>query len=262
MAQNQSSNSLLSCSTLISYLKTLNPHTLSELYAHPATCLAVFRELPDLAKQFVMRLFYVEQAVPQAVVQSWVNQAQYGAKAKEASMFLTELGIWTVTAMPGGLPAWILDKTFRTNLKVVLIGGGEPWTMAPLVETDPYKRDAAFLDQYSQERWDTVLHYLVGSSTQTGVSLDAVKILIHSGLMTADASDSNQHHITKAGFQFLLMETSSQVWYFMLQYLDTVTTRNMSLVECLNFLFQLSFATLGKGNFKTQFPFPVATNEF
>ena len=32
----------------------------------------------------------------------------------------------------------------------------------------------------------------------------------------------------------------------MLQYLDTVAMRSMSLVECLNFLFQLSFATLGK----------------
>lgn len=185
---------LLSCSTLNSYLKTLQSETLSELYNHPATCLAVFRELPDLAKQFVMRLFYVEQAVPQAVVLSWVNQASYGEKAKESSTALTELGIWKDTAMPGGtflflikflyillssdagsglaiailanleakpfisilstelisilapissdisaslllglrhtvstfslgMKAWILDKTFRTNLKVVLVGG-------------------------------------------------------------------------------------------------------------------------------------------
>jgi len=237
---------LLSCSTLNSYLKTLQSETLSELYNHPATCLAVFRELPDLAKQFVMRLFYVEQAVPQAVVLSWVNQASYKEKAKESSTALTELGIWKDTAMPGGMKAWILDKTFRTNLKVVLVGGGEPWTMAPLNEPDPNKRDISYLDQYAQERWDTVLHYLVGSSQQSGVSLDAVKILLHSGLMTTDSSDSSTHHITKAGFQFLLMETSSQVWYFMLQYLDTVAMRSMSLVECLNFLFQLSFATLGK----------------
>ena len=55
------SSALLSCSTLISYLKTLQGETLSDLYNHPATCLAVFRELPELAKQFVMRLFYVEQ---------------------------------------------------------------------------------------------------------------------------------------------------------------------------------------------------------
>jgi hypothetical protein len=32
----------------------------------------------------------------------------------------------------------------------------------------------------------------------------------------------------------------------MLQYLATVQARNMSIVDCLNFLFQLSFASLGK----------------
>ena len=79
--------------------------------------------------------------MPQAVVLSWVNQANHGDKAKEASTALSDLGIWKDTAMPGGLPAWILDKTFRTNLKIVMIGGGEPWTMAPLAERDPYERD-------------------------------------------------------------------------------------------------------------------------
>lgn len=52
--------------------------------------------------------------------------------------------------------------------------------------------------------------------------------------------------ITKDGFQFLLMDTSAQVWYFLLQYLDTATARNLDLVECLGFLFQLSFSTLGQ----------------
>ena len=83
--------------------------------------------------------------------------------------------------------------------------------MAALVERDPNGRDISYLDQYAQERWDTVLHYLVGSSQQSGVSLDAVKILLHSGLMMTDPNDSSQHNITKSGFQFLLMETSSQV---------------------------------------------------
>ena len=32
----------------------------------------------------------------------------------------------------------------------------------------------------------------------------------------------------------------------MLQYLDSVAARGMSLVECLSFLFQLSFSQLGK----------------
>ncbi|KAL4218851.1 General transcription factor IIH subunit 4 [Mactra antiquata] len=52
--------------------------------------------------------------------------------------------------------------------------------------------------------------------------------------------------ITPGGFQFLLMDTPSQIWFFMLQYLDMVDSRGLDLVECLSFLFQLSFSTLGK----------------
>jgi transcription initiation factor TFIIH subunit 4 len=42
---------------------------------------------------------------------------------QESSTELTTLGVWKETAMPGGLPAWILDTTFRRNLKIVLAGG-------------------------------------------------------------------------------------------------------------------------------------------
>lgn len=36
------------------------------------------------------------------------------------------------------------------------------------------------------------------------------------------------------------------MWYFILQYLDTIEARGLDLVECLTFLFQLNFSTLGK----------------
>ena len=42
------------------------------------------------------------------------------------------------------------------------------------------------------------------------------------------------------------MDTPSQVWYFILQYLDSVEERNMEPSVCLTFLFELSFATLGQ----------------
>jgi transcription initiation factor TFIIH subunit 4 len=87
------------CKNLHDYLKTLTPEVLDRLYNHPATCLAVFRyvlciilqyetncvsllfhankfrELPDIARHYVLRLLFVEQSVPQAVVSSWVSQA-------------------------------------------------------------------------------------------------------------------------------------------------------------------------------------------
>ena len=154
--ETSSTSILLNCSTLISYLKTLPQDVLSDLYGHPATCLAVFRwvliisllkiqpyenkgfsirslsdyltflylrELPPLAKQFVMRLLYVEQAVPKAVVSSWVNSHTVGSSLSQANTALSDLGVWQEASMPGGLPAWILKSTFRQNLKIVLTGG-------------------------------------------------------------------------------------------------------------------------------------------
>ncbi len=54
------------------------------------------------------------------------------------------------------------------------------------------------------------VNFQVGSSQQIGVSADAVQILINAGLMALDPTDGS-HVITKSGFQFLLMETASQV---------------------------------------------------
>ena len=51
-----------------------------------------------------------------------------------------------------------------------------------------------------------------------GISADAVRILLHAGLMKRDEADGSPV-ITQAGFQFLLLETALQVlkfnyWFF------------------------------------------------
>ncbi|GLV43554.1 marionette [Carabus blaptoides fortunei] len=158
---------------------------------------------------------------------------------------LSELCVWQEAAIPGGLLGWILSSTFKRNLKVALLGGGKPWSMSNQLETDNKARDVSFLDSYSLERWECVLHYMVGSQQQEGISADAVRILLHAGLMKRDEDDGSPV-ITRQGFQFLLLDTQAQVWHFILQYLDTVEQRGLDLVECLTFLFQLSFSTLGK----------------
>jgi len=241
----QTQNRSLECKNLHDYLKTLPSEVLDQLYNHPATCLAVFRELPGLAKQFIMRLLHVQQAVPQAVVSSWVTH-QFAQESQACQQTLTSLRLWYQTAMPGGLEAWMLNGTFRANLRMALSGGGQPWTMSAYLEPDPKGRDVSFLDQYANERWETVLHYMVASSQQGGISADAVRTLLQAGLMCPDEKQDNAPVITRSGFQFLLMERASQVWFFILQYLDSVSSRGMSLVECLSFLFQLSFSQLGK----------------
>lgn len=61
---------------------------------------------------------------------------------------------------------------------------GRPWSMSSSLEPDGKARDVAFLDAYALERWECVLHYMVGSAQTEGISADAVRILLHAGLMT------------------------------------------------------------------------------
>lgn len=56
--------------------------------------------------------------------------------------------------------------------------------MSSSLEPDGKARDVAFLDAYALERWECVLHYMVGSAQTEGISADAVRILLHAGLMT------------------------------------------------------------------------------
>nr|XP_022910946.1 general transcription factor IIH subunit 4 [Onthophagus taurus] len=238
----QSTN--LECKNLYDYLKTRPSNLLDRLYNHPAICLAVYRELPEIARQYVVRILFVEQPVPQAVIASWCHQA-FSKEHANVCKILSDLSVWNDAPIPGGLSGWILNTTFKRNLKIALLGGGKPWSMSSALEADSKARDVAFLDTYSAERWECVLHYMVGSHQQEGISADTVRILIHAGLMKRDEDDGSPV-ITRQGFQFLLLDRQAQVWHFLLQYLDTVEQRGLDLAECLTFLFQLSFSTLGK----------------
>ncbi|XP_055376920.1 general transcription factor IIH subunit 4 [Condylostylus longicornis] len=240
----------LQCKNLQEYLKTRPADLLEKLYNYPSICLAVYRELPEIARQFVIRILFVEQPVPQAVVSSWGSQ-HYAKEQAAATSILTELNVWQSAAIPGGLPAWELCTTFKKNLKIALLGGGRPWSMSSQLEGDPRHKEISFLDNYAMSRWRCVLHYMVGAGSSMkgqeneGISPDAVRILLHANLMKRDERDGAPS-ITRQGFQFLLLDTQAQVWHFMLQYLNTCEEHGLSLPECLSMLFQLSFSTLGR----------------
>lgn len=80
------------------------------------------RELPELARQYVIRILFVEQPVPQAVVASWDSQA-FSKEHIYVSGVLSELCVWQEAGIPGGLLGWILSSTFKRNLKTALLGG-------------------------------------------------------------------------------------------------------------------------------------------
>lgn len=148
----------LECVDLQRYLKSKPSTAIETLYNHPSICLAVYRELPEIARQFVIRILFVEQPVPQAVIASWTSQV-YSKDHSLSTSILNELMIWRSVAIPGGLPAWELTPTFKKNLKIALLGGGVPWTMSNTLEVDARARDIAFLDNYAMGRWRFVLFF-------------------------------------------------------------------------------------------------------
>ena len=78
---------------------------------------------------------------------------------------------------------------------------GHPWSGSSRLEADPHKRDVAFLDAYSSERWNTILHYMVGSAQQEGISKDAVAILSSAQLVVNEGGSDGSPSITRSGFQ-------------------------------------------------------------
>jgi len=231
---------------LLTFLRGLPPTVLDSLYGHPATCIAVFRDLPELSRHYVLRMLFVDQAVAQAVVCSWVsfsNQSAHGEAVKP----LGSLRIWHDSPIPGGLPGWKLNATFKENLRVAILGGGTPW-FEPL-PPDKYNRDAAFLDKYALERWECVLHYMVGSpGSAENISKDIKDILLNAKLMKCEEGELAPV-ISAEGFQFLLLDTKSQVWYFLVNYITTMTSRAsnpLDMVQIMAFVLQLSFTSSGK----------------
>lgn len=65
----------------------------------------------------------------------------------------------------------------------ILHSRGTEWCMKLPAEEDPKAKDVAFLDEYALERWECVLHYMVGSHQPERLSDDALRILYHAGLM-------------------------------------------------------------------------------
>lgn len=107
--------SLIEHKDLTNYIASLPKTIIEKIFYHPTTCLAVFRELPELAKIFVTRLLLLNQEVPQETVNSWIN-SKHKEKTLTSTKILTNLGVLNDVSSQGGMPAWVLKPSFRDNL--------------------------------------------------------------------------------------------------------------------------------------------------
>lgn len=141
---------------------------------------------------------------------------------------------------------------FKTNLKIALVGGGQKWEVQPMKERDDKRpKDEsqfyAMLEAYPLDRWEQILHFMVGLRDQDfkGVSTETRQALVHSKLIVFEQNEP-MPCITSDGFQFLLMDTKSQIWLFVLKLLELIDSKSSNMIECLTFLLQLNFSTHGR----------------
>jgi len=233
----------LKCRNLQQYLCSLPSSLLDSLYEHPATCMAVFRELPELAKYYVMRTLFVEQPITKTAAASWVA---HNAKPihEEAVKAMCDLKIWSEFQVQGAtVSSYTMSRTFRTNLQKAIAGGGETWANTEHLGPDKHAKSKEDLEKYCTERWGVLLQFLVQSSA--AISQDIKDVILFSGLMSQDSNEVGLS-ITSKGFQFLLLDRASQVWFFVLEYLSWVREQGLNLVSILRFIFEISFTPVGK----------------
>jgi transcription initiation factor TFIIH subunit 4 len=111
------------------------------------------------------------------------------------------------------------------------------------------------LEMYTQSRWDSVLHYLVGSDYESPPAV-VVHFLEKTGLMQEDTEFKNSSTsdappplvITSKGYEFMLQDVHVQLWSFIVEYLATLESHpkcNEIRKEALLFLICLSYCRVG-----------------
>lgn len=247
----------------LKYLKQLPSSCFQTLYESPATCVAILRYLPSMEKQFIMRMVLIEQPLSSVIIQSWCGSNDQS----DVQAILTTLR--SLHILLESDDTICLVPAFRRGLKQALLCGKLSGLEEVTVE-EKHRKTSKDLYNYGIERWECILKYMALPSveTQKAVSQENRQILNAAGFINVQRC-SEIPEITSDGFKFLLTDRISQLWIYLLNYLKHIEENEaeklglnlpggsennepfrhkiaMSIVEPLNFLFHLSFCTLGK----------------
>ncbi|EDK45100.1 TFIIH basal transcription factor complex subunit 2 [Lodderomyces elongisporus NRRL YB-4239] len=227
--------------TVNEYLEDLPKAVQLKLYEAPATCLAIYRLLSSMAKFYIMSMIFTEKPVSMKDLTKWckplAKKLEFDALKRLESLHLIEFDSKGTHLR--------LNTIFRTNFRDCLTGSQDPNAFGSVSTTaDPNKVDLAFLDSFASQKWESILHFMVGTEGTKPPSKSVLSLLKLGGLMEQHEEDGTLN-ITNTGFQFLLQDVNAQIWTLLLQYLNLTQELNMDAVDVLNFIFILGSLELG-----------------
>lgn len=258
--------------TINGYLIALPESVHSQLYKSAPTCLAIFRLLPPLAKFYVMTILFNDSPVQHADFNKWIRQPAQSSHMSTGKLYqndalrrlrqlhlikdLRKQAVNPATGQPQSLLFYQLNPIFKSTFRNVLTGGTTDSAFGNVVDI-PSQITKESLDSYSLNRWENILHFMVGSEIPSFPSVGVLSLLRHSQLMELPRGEFmgqrevsgkmlERMQITNKGFQFLLQDINSQIWFLLLQYLKLSERLMMDPVEVLNFIFMLGSLEYGK----------------
>lgn len=227
-------------STVNEYLEGLPKVIQSKLYDAPATCLSIYRLLPPLAKFFIVSMIFNEKPVAVKDLEKWcqphARKLQFDSLKRLRALHLLEEDSSGTHVR--------LHRVFRNNFRACLTGSQAPNAFG-IISSSSKKHavDIRFLDRFASQKWETILHFMVGSELPSMPSRSVLSLLKLGGLMESSGSGFK---ITNSGFQFLLQDVNIQIWTILFEYLNLTQDLNMDPVDVLNFIFILGSLELGK----------------
>ncbi|KAI3405922.2 TFB2 [Candida oxycetoniae] len=225
--------------TVNEYLEDLPKTVQSKLFEAPATCLSIYRLLSPMAKFYIMSMIFNEKPIPVRDLNKWckpsARKLEFEALKRLESLHLIEYDSKGTHIR--------LNSIFRSNFRDCLTGSQDPNAFGSVDTTvDKHKVDVAFLDSFATQKWESILHFMVGTEGTKAPSKSVLSLLRLGGLMEGQ---NNNLNITNTGFQFLLQDINAQIWTLLLQYLNLTQELNMNPVDVLNFIFILGSLELG-----------------
>ncbi|OAG36373.1 hypothetical protein AYO21_09452 [Fonsecaea monophora] len=223
----------------------------------PASALAIFRKrLSALAKSFVLMLLYMPRPLPVKQLEQFVKDTSRGER-EHALDLLHRYHIFRDVTL-NSTKAYALTPDFAKSLRRALTGAGDTRSFGQVARVpEGRKVTISQLDEYSRQRWEGILGYMVGSSSiplETANEQPAIEPapgvieLLKAGHLievSGAYSHGQRARITKEGFAFVLQDINTQVWALLFLYVDNAEVFDMDKVDVLSFLFLVSSLELG-----------------
>eukprot|EP01018_Ginkgo_biloba_P021117 Gb_25777 [translate_table: standard] len=203
--------------------------------------------MPPVSKKYVLQLLYVDIAVSAKSMEEWVLSDGF-SKHKAAIDRLLQLRVFVEASDRKKEVSYRLNPKFQNQLRQVLVNGGAPprEPMPPIVAVR--LPTAEELEAYALRQWESFLLQLVSSaftdSTFEPFSPSMMKICQRAGLLSSRENEAPR--LTENGFQFLLMDTNSQLWQIIREYISTAEDRGIDTADLISFLLELSFHITGE----------------